>query len=139
MYVDGARRQEGLVVEAANAPLLWPLVFYAAAVLAVAVGMLGISFVLGQRHSERATGLPYESGVNTTGTARARVASDFFRIAIFFVVFDLESVFIYAWATSVKALGWAGYIEILVFTAVLLVALIYLWREKAFEFGAPRT
>lgn len=122
----------------ADSPVLWPAVLYFAAVLSVAAGMLGISFVLGQRHNERATGLPYESGVNTTGSARARVASDFFRVAIFFVVFDLEAVFIYAWATSVKALGWVGYIEILVFTSVLLAALVYLWREKALELGAPR-
>jgi NADH-quinone oxidoreductase subunit A len=120
-------------MEAANAPLLWPVVLYFAAVLAVVAGMLGISFVLGQRHSERGTGLPYECGINATGSARVRVASDFFRIAIFFVVFDLESVFIFAWATSVRALGWTGYIEILVFTAVLLAALVYLWREKALE------
>jgi NADH-quinone oxidoreductase subunit A len=135
-----------MIVEAANTPFttssltgdvvaLWPVILYFAAVLAVVAGMLGISFVLGQRHWERATGLPYESGINATGSARGRVASDFFRIAIFFVVFDLESVFIFAWATSVRALGWAGYIEILVFTAVLLAALVYLWREKAFELG----
>lgn len=125
-------------METSSAPLLWPMVLYFAAVLSVAAGMLGISFVLGQRHSERTTGLPYESGVNVVGSARARVRPDFFRIAIFFVVFDLESVFIYAWAVSVKALGWKGYAGILVFVGVLLVTLGYLWREKAFDVGARR-
>lgn len=126
-------------METAGAPLLWPFAVYFAAVLAVAVGMIAISLVLGQRHAERATGLPYESGVNTTGSARARVSSDFFRIAIFFVVFDLESVFIFAWATAVRPLGWMGYVEILIFTAVLLVALVYLWRERALDLGTRRS
>jgi len=113
--------------------LLWPLLVYFAGVMAVVLGMVGISFVLGQRHKERATGEPYESGIVSAGTARVRLASDFFLIAIFFVIFDLESVFIYAWAVSAGELGWFGYAQICVFIGVLLAALIYLWRERALD------
>lgn len=117
----------------ASAPALWPLVIYFGAVLAVIVGMLVISYVLGQRHQERATGEPYESGIVSTGSARVRFSSTFFLIAIFFVIFDLESVFIMAWATAARELGWWGYGEICVFIGVLLAALAYLWRERALD------
>lgn len=116
-----------------ESPLLWPLAVYFGAVLMVVVGMLVISYVLGQRHNERSTGVPYESGVVSTGSARVRFTSTFFLIAIFFVIFDLESVFIVAWAVAARELGWWGYAEVTVFIGVLLAALAYLWREKALE------
>ena len=113
---------------------LWPMLVYLAGCMVVAAGMIGVSFVLGQRHRERATGEPYESGIVSTGSARVRFASDFVLVAIFFVIFDLEAVFIYAWATSVVELGWVGYAEICVFISVLVAALAYLWREGSLDF-----
>jgi NADH-quinone oxidoreductase subunit A len=117
--------------------VLWPLVVYFGGALAVIIGMVVVSFVLGQRHSDRATGTPYESGIVSTGSARLRFSSDFFLIAVFFVIFDLESVFIIAWATAVRELGWYGYAVIVVFIGVLVAALFYLWRERALEAKAP--
>ena len=60
-------------------------------------------------------------------------------IAMFFVIFDLEAVFVYAWAVAVRELGWAGYCEILVFIGLLAAALLYLWRVGALDWsGEPR-
>jgi NADH-quinone oxidoreductase subunit A len=117
--------------------MLWPLLAYAAAVVALAASMILISYVLGERHRERATGEPYESGIVSTGTARLRVSAKFYLIAMFFVVFDLEAAFIFAWAVAFRELGWAGYVEILVFIGILLAALVYLWRLGALDWG-PR-
>ncbi|MGH7844407.1 MAG: NADH-quinone oxidoreductase subunit A [Candidatus Binatia bacterium] len=97
--------------------------------------MIGLSYVLGQRHQEGATGQPYESGIVSTGTARVRLSAKFYLIAMFFVIFDLETVFIFAWAVSARETGWAGYVEILVFIVVLLAALVYLWRVGALDWG----
>jgi NADH-quinone oxidoreductase subunit A len=97
------------------------------AVVLLAAVMIGLSYFLGERHRERATGLPYESGVASTGTARVRFDIKFYLVAMFFVIFDVEAVFIFAWAVSLKEAGWIGYIEILIFIGVLLAALIYLW------------
>lgn len=108
---------------------------YGVLVFVVAGGMMGISFVLGERHSERETEEPYESGVAATGSAQLRFSSRFYLVAMFFVVFDLESVFLYAWAVSARQLGWTGLIEATVFVAVLLAALLYLWRQGALSFG----
>jgi len=114
---------------------LWPLVAYFAAVVVVVTGMLVISSVLGQRHSERQTGQPYESGIVSTGTARVRFDVRFYLIAMFFVVFDLEAAFIFAWAVALHEAGWTGYIDILVFIGVLFAALVYLWRVGALDWG----
>lgn len=117
---------------------LWPLAVYFGAVLVVVGAMLGLSYVLGERHSERATGDPYESGIVTTGSARVRLSVRFYLIAMFFVIFDLEVVFIIAWALGARELGWAGYIEIAIFIGVLLLALIYLLRVGALDWTSGR-
>jgi NADH-quinone oxidoreductase subunit A len=116
-------------------PDLWRLVVYFAAVLFVVVTMLGLSYLLGERHREPDTNLPFESGVQTTGSARLRLSAKFYLVAMFFVIFDLEAVFVVAWALQVRLLGWAGYIEIVFFIGVLLVALVYLWRIGALDWG----
>jgi NADH-quinone oxidoreductase subunit A len=97
--------------------------------------MIALSSILGQRHQDRATGTPYEGGVVPTGSARVRVSAQFYLVAMFFVIFDLEAVFIFAWAGAVRELGWAGYIEVLIFIGILVAALIYLWRLGALDWG----
>jgi NADH-quinone oxidoreductase subunit A len=97
--------------------------------------MLGLSFVLGQRHRNRATGSPYESGILSQGSARVRFSAKFYLVAMFFVIFDVEAVFISAWTVAVRETSWTGYAEALVFIAVLLAALVYLWRVGALDWG----
>src|ERR1700731_1622657 len=112
---------------------LWPLAVYVAIVSVLVVSMLGISFVLGQRHNERATGSPYESGIVSEGSARVRFSAKFYLVAMFFVIFDLEAVFLFAWAVAVREVGWAGYAKGLLFIMVLLATLAYLWRVGALD------
>ncbi|HSM57689.1 MAG TPA: NADH-quinone oxidoreductase subunit A [Candidatus Sulfomarinibacteraceae bacterium] len=117
---------------------MWPLAVYFGAVLVVVGAMLGLSYVLGERHDDRAKGAPYESGIATTGSARIRLSVRFYLIAMFFVIFDLEIVFVIAWAVGARELGWAGYIEIAIFIGVLLAALIYLLRLGALDWSPRR-
>lgn len=117
---------------------LWPFAAYFIAVVLLVASMLAISYLLGQRHSQSGTAKPYESGIDSTGSARLRFDVKFYLIAMFFVIFDLEAVFIYAWAVSLRESGWAGYIEALVFILVLFAALLYLWREGALDWGTSR-
>ena len=112
---------------------LWPLAVYAAIVGFLVVAMLGLSYVLGQRHEDRATGSPYESGIVSAGSARVRFSAKFYLIAMFFVIFDLEAVFIFAWAVAVRETGWKGYAEVSFFIGVLLATLAYLWRVGALD------
>ena len=124
--------------EAKTAVALWPMAVYFGLALAIVISMLVISYLLGQRHMGRMTGQPYESGMPVTGSARLRFDIKYYLIAMFFVIFDLEAVFIFAWAVAVRELGWAGYIEILIFIGILFAALIYLWRLGALDWGTPR-
>lgn len=117
---------------------LWPLAVYCAAVIVVVASMIGISFFLGQRHQERATGEVYESGIVATGSARLRLSANFYLIAMFFVIFDLESIFVFAWAVSIREAGWLGYAEIAVFIGILIAALAYLWRVGALDWGRTK-
>jgi NADH-quinone oxidoreductase subunit A len=113
----------------------WPLGVYAGMVIALIAGLLLVSHVLGPRHRETATGDPFESGVVSVGYGRLRYPAHFFLVAVFFVIFDLEAVFVFAWALAARAAGWPGYLEILVFIGILAVALFYLWRVGALEWG----
>jgi NADH-quinone oxidoreductase subunit A len=112
---------------------LWPLGVYLVIVVMLVVAMLGLSFVLGQRHHNRATGSPYESGILSQGSGRVRLSAKFYLVAMFFVIFDLEAVFIFAWAIAVRETGWTGYAEATSFIAVLLATLVYLWRVGALD------
>lgn len=117
---------------------LWPLAVYCAAVCVVVATMIGLSYVLGQRHREGATDDPYESGMPVTGSARLRFSAKFYLIAMFFVIFDLESIYLFGWAVSAREAGWTGYIEAVVFTLILVAGLVYLWRLGALDWGTMR-
>ncbi len=118
---------------------LWPLILYFVLVVLLVVAMLATSAVLGERHHERATDAPYEGGIVSEGSARVRFSARFYLIAMFFVIFDLESVFLFAWAVSARQLGWAAYVEALIFTLILVAALVYLWRIGALDWSPGST
>lgn len=115
--------------------VFWPFLIYSAIVILVVGIMIGLSYILGERHKEKKTDEPYESGIPPTGNARLRFTSNFYLIAMFFVIFDLDAAFIMAWAVSFRELGLAGYIGIVIFIAILAVVLIYELSIGALDFG----
>jgi len=109
-------------------------------VLLLAAAMVAVPYFLGQRHRAHATDEPYESGMLPTSSARLRLTADYYLIALLFVIFDLEAVFLYAWAVSARQGGWAALGGAAVFVGVLLAGLGYLWGVGALEWGpAGRT
>lgn len=118
---------------------VWTLAVYFAAVIFIVVVMLSLSYVLGQRHSEPATGTTYESGIMAEGSAHVRLSVKFYLVAMFFVVFDLESIFIFLWAVAGRELGWSGYVEAVIFIGVLSATLAYLWRTRSLDWYQPRS
>jgi NADH-quinone oxidoreductase subunit A len=114
---------------------LLPFIVYFGAVVLLVVTMLGLSWLLGQRRANKATNMPFESGIVSVGSSQIQLSVEFYLIAIFFVIFDLETVFIFAWAVAFFELGWEGYAAIMVFIIVLGVALIYEWRSGALDWG----
>src|SRR5215212_125498 len=114
---------------------LWPLLLYAALVVVLLTIILSLSYILGQHHKDRSTQLPYEGGIEQTGSARLRFSAQFYLVAMLFVIFDVEAVFIILWALGFYELGWAGYIGAAIFIAQLAVVLIYEWGIGALDFG----
>jgi NADH-quinone oxidoreductase subunit A len=118
--------------------VLWPLAVYFGLVVVLVAAILIVSYLLGQRHFEHATGTPFESGIAPEGSAHVRFSVLFYLVAMFFVIFDLETVFIFAWAVAAREVGWRGYWEILVFIGVLVAALVYLWKQGALDWAPER-
>ena len=115
--------------------VLWPLLAYGAIVFTLVGAILGLSYLLGQHHKERATNEPYEGGILSVGSARLRFSAQFYLIAMLFVIFDVETIFIFSWAVTFKELGWVGYAGVLVFALILFIVLFYEWRNGALNFG----
>ena len=113
----------------------WPFIVFALIVISLIGIMIGLAFILGERHHEKKTDEPYESGIPPTGDARLRFSSGFYIIAMFFVIFDLDAAFIMLWAVSFRELGLQGYIGIVIFIALLIVLLVYELSIGALDFG----
>ncbi len=99
----------------------------------VAFGVFGLTTVLGPDEMTPEKALPYESGSETTGARHIRLSIKFYLTAILFVVFDIEAVFLYPWASLFRELGWFGFVEMLLFILVLSVTLAYAWKKGALE------
>jgi len=78
---------------------------------------------------------PYESGIAPTGSARFRFPIPFYLLATFFLIFDVEAIYVYAWAIAADPLGWAGWLQISFFILVLLISLFYIWNKGGLEWG----
>lgn len=123
-----------------HADAIWPLLLFAAATVGLVGLMIGLSYFLGGRHNERLGNQPYESGIKPTGSARMRFSAKFYLVAIIFVLFDLEVVFIFSWAIAAPDLGWPGYFAFLTFLGVITLGLVYEWCIGALDWApkAPR-
>jgi len=117
---------------------LLQLIIYFGAVVAITCIMLGGSYLLGQRHRAKAADEPFESGIVPAGDVHIRFSVQFYLLAIFFVIFDMESVFLFAWAVALQESGWPGFTEALVFIGVLIAVLVYLWLIGALDWRTRR-
>ena len=110
-----------------------PILMMVVVATGFAVATLAASHFLGRRVNDPAKLLPYECGVTPVGTARERFHTRFYLVAMLFIVFDIETVFIYPWAVVFKQLAMFGLIEMGVFIAILLAGLVYVWGKGALE------
>lgn len=105
--------------------------------MVICLGMIGamvlLSELIGTKKHFPAKDLPYECGMDPISDARSRYTVRFYVIAMFFIVFDIEAIFLYPWAVVFKSLGWFGFWEMLVFIAILAVGLVYVWGKGALE------
>jgi len=116
----------------------WAFGVYMLAGITICLVMIGLAALLGGKAFGRAKNKPFESGVDSVGTARLRFSAKFYLVAMFFVIFDVEALYLFAWSVSVRESGWVGFIEAAIFIILLLVGLIYLWRIGALEWAPSR-
>jgi len=121
---------------------IWPIAAYFIILVVLLIAMMLLSHVLGPKTRSRAKNTPYESGIiaaissdnsSSTTNNHTRFTNHFFLYAIFFVVFDLETIYLFAWVIAFDEVGWAGFIEASIFIGVLLAALVYIVRIGAIE------
>jgi NADH-quinone oxidoreductase subunit A len=115
------------------------LIVYTIAVFFITAALLFVSSWLGEKKPNPEKLRPYESGVIPTGNARLRFPVPFYLVAIFFLIFDVESAFIFSWAVSVKPLGWTGFLEISLFIFILILGLLYVWKKGGLDWRPQRT
>ncbi|WP_417662165.1 NADH-quinone oxidoreductase subunit A [Pseudomonas sp.] len=116
----------------------WAFAVFILGAFALIAFMLGLSSLLGSKAWGRSKNEPFESGMLPTGTARLRLSAKFYLVAMLFVIFDVEALYLFAWSVSVRESGWAGLIEAAIFIAILLAGLVYLWRIGALDW-APQS
>ena len=108
-----------------------PLLVFLGLVVLFAVGAPALSGALGPRRPSAAKELPYESGIVPRESARRRFSVSFYVTAMLFIIFDVESIFLFPWATIVRQLKVFGIIEMGIFILTLLIGLVYVWRKGA--------
>jgi NADH-quinone oxidoreductase subunit A len=119
-------------------PGIFSLVIYVILILVFVVSQLVIAVLLGEKKETFEKLRPYESGIIPTGTARLHYPVPFYLVAIFFLIFDVEGAFIFAWAIALGKLGWSGWMQISFFIVLLLLGLVYIWRKGGLDWG-PKT
>jgi NADH-quinone oxidoreductase subunit A len=119
-------------------PGLFSLALYAALVVGLLTLLLLLTRWLGEKKPDLEKARPYECGVIPTGGARFRLPVPFYLVAVFFLIFDVETALIFAWAVAFEDLGWLGWLQISFFILVLLVSLLYLWSKGGLDWR-PRS
>jgi NADH-quinone oxidoreductase subunit A len=111
----------------------------------VAMGFAGVILVLstlvGRHRPSREKMQPYECGITPIGDAREPFSVKFYLVAMIFILFDVEAIFLYPWAYVFRELRWFGFTEMLIYILILLAGYVYLWKKGALDwnrFGAPR-
>jgi NADH-quinone oxidoreductase subunit A len=110
-----------------------PILILLGVTLANAVGMVALSHIVSPFRPTPAKQSPYESGMTPLGDTRERFSVKFYMVAILFIVFDLETIFLVSWGVVMRSLGWEGFVAAMIFIVVLTVGMIYEWKKGALE------
>jgi NADH-quinone oxidoreductase subunit A len=117
--------------------LYFPVLVQALVAMALAAGLLTASFVLGKRVRNRVKDIPYESGITPTGDARHRFSVKFYLVAMLFILFDIEAIFLYPWVVVYRELKMFAFVEMLVFVILILSGFFYIWKKGALDWAEP--
>ena len=111
----------------------FPIILFVVVAVGFAVTTIGASSLIVPRKKSAKKLAPYECGVEPIGNARGRFEIKFYLVAVLFILFDIEAVFLYPWAASFRHLGLAGLVEMILFIVILFVGYVYLLKKRALE------
>ena len=103
-----------------------------------ALALTAAAKYLGPHRPNKAKDYPYECGSEVIGSPRTRFEIKFYQVAILFLVFDIEVAFLYPWAMALRELGWPGFVQVVLFMALLLAGYVYVWRKGALDWGEEK-
>ena len=119
--------------------LYFPVLVQAIIAMALAAGLLSVSYLLGKKVRNRVKDMPYESGIVPTGDARQRFSVKFYLVGMLFILFDIEAIFLYPWVVVYRDLKMFAFVEMLVFVVLILSGFFYIWKKGALDWaGAGR-
>ena len=113
----------------------FPVLIQALVAMALAAGLLTVSYLLGKRVRNRVKDMPYESGIVPTGDARHRFSVKFYLVGMLFILFDIEAIFLYPWAVVYRDLLMFGFVEMLIFVVLILSGFFYIWKKGALDWS----
>jgi NADH-quinone oxidoreductase subunit A len=117
--------------------LYFPVLVQGILAVIIAAALIIISYVFGKRVRNSVKDTPYESGIRPTGDARGRFSVKFYLVAMLFILFDIEAIFLYPWAVIYRELKWFGFVEMLVFVVLILSGFFYIWKKGALDWSHP--
>jgi len=110
-----------------------PVLLFLAVAIAFAAGTIGLSSIIVPRRRNSVKMSAYECGVEPVGDARERFSIKFYLVAVLFILFDIEAVFLYPWAVAFRQLGLYALIEMVLFIVILFVGYAYLLKKRALD------
>src|SRR5919106_4445674 len=115
--------------------LYFPVLVQAIIAAAVAPGLVGGGFLLGKRVRNTAKDTPYESGMQPIGSARERFSVKFYLVAMVFILFDIEAIFLFPWAVVYRELKLFAFIEMLLFIVLVMAGFFYVWKKGVLDWS----
>src|SRR5262249_45257028 len=116
----------------------FPVLVQAIVAMALAAGLITVSYLLGQRVRNRVKDMPYESGIAPTGDARQRFSVKFYLVGMLFILFDIEAIFLYPWVVVYRELKMFAFVEMLVFVILILSGFFYIWKKGALDWSGAQ-
>src|SRR5215204_4966615 len=103
--------------------------------MALAAGLLSVSYLLGKKVRNRVKDMPYESGIVPTGDARQRFSVKFYLVGMLFILFDIEAIFLYPWVVVYRELKMFAFVGIYIFVVLILSGFFYIWKKAALDWS----
>jgi NADH-quinone oxidoreductase subunit A len=119
--------------------LYFPVLVQVIIAAAVAAGLVGGSYLLGKKVRNRVKDTPYECGIPPTGSARERFSVKFYLVAMVFILFDIEAIFLYPWVVVYRELKMFAFFEMLLFIGLVLAGFFYIWKKGVLDWSADET